>query len=110
MKFDLTKEAYEKDIILDLKTACLNLREAIIDINDLSIRQRLIYCIDRAIKRIGIKGFYKVYSEIVEISDIAKESKGEKVTVKFMERLEELWSILDEVMSLVRSGNLSITN
>jgi hypothetical protein len=49
-----------------------------------------------------------VYSEIVDISDIAKDNKGEAVTIKFMERLNELWSILDEIMFLVRSGNLSV--
>jgi hypothetical protein len=108
MKFNITKDAYEKDLISDLREACANLKESIIDINDLNIRQRLFFCIDRTIRRIETNNFYKVYSEIVDISDIAKDNKGEAVTIKFMERLNELWSILDEIMFLVRSGNLSV--
>jgi hypothetical protein len=108
MKFNLTKDAYEKDLISDLIKACINLKEAIIDINDLNIRQRLFFCIDRTIRRIETNNFYKMNSEIVDISDIAKDNEGEAVTINFMERLDELWSILEEVMYLVRSGTLSV--
>lgn len=107
MKLDITKENYEKDLFFDLKTACTNLREAIIDINDLNTRQLLLLHINKIVRMTGARNFHEVYSAVSEISDIAKAGRKEKVTVKFMERLEELWSILDEVMLFVGSSNPS---